>query len=36
MCAERCFPFVALGNVDQMVCMLEVELGIYPSVAWSV
>ena len=28
--AERCFPFIAIGDADQVICMSEINLGVNP------
>ena len=33
---EGGFPFVAIGNVDEVVGMLQVNLGVEPGLAWSI
>ena len=36
VCVERHFPLITLSDADQMVCVPEVQLGIYLSTAWSI
>ena len=36
MCAEGSYLFITIGNVDQVVCMLEVDLGVDLGTAWSI
>ena len=36
MGAERCFPFITIGDVDQVICMSEIDLGVNPGLPGSI